>query len=78
MDDIDADGRETELGQHDRWMRQAPDLYTRYMELLSARDEAKRELSEIVALTAGRVNNTSVKHRVARHAKQALIALEAT
>jgi hypothetical protein len=25
---------ETELGQHQRWMRQAPDLYERYVALL--------------------------------------------
>lgn len=25
---------ETELGQHDRWLRQAPDLYEKYVQLL--------------------------------------------
>lgn len=36
---VDRDGRtfrgyhETELGQHDRWLRQAPDLFEKYTEL---------------------------------------------
>jgi hypothetical protein len=77
VDYIDASGSETELGQQDRWMRQAPDLYTKYMELLEARLVAEEELREIVSLSAGKVNSASIKPRVARHATAALAALGA-
>lgn len=44
----EADGSkiyaETEQGQHDRWLRLAPDLFTRYMELVAERDDFGADL----------------------------------
>lgn len=47
---VDRDGtvfrgyHETELGQHDRWLRQAPELFEKYMALLSERDDLAKKL----------------------------------
>lgn len=37
---------ETPLGQHQRWMRQAPDLYELYMAALKERDEARAAVED--------------------------------
>lgn len=36
----DGEYHETELGQHHRWMSQAPDLFEKYMALLGSRGQS--------------------------------------
>lgn len=69
-----VDGVETPLGQHQRWMRQAPDLYAKYEAQLSGIAEARDHLTTIAVLSA-RANNASIKRRVLFYAKKALSAL---
>lgn len=75
--DIDEEiinGVETPLGQHQRWLRQAPDLFAKYDTLLSGVSDAREILTQIALLSA-RANNASVKRQVLVRAQRALRAL---
>lgn len=60
---------ETDLGQHQRWMRQAPDLYEKYMTALAHRDALIQKYGS-VSVVAGEASTDTAQERSAKEISQ--------